>query len=93
MAYIVTMKDLKKFDVFNQLINNQITGYQAADILGLTHVHISRLKHKVLKYGMHALLRIKKPSNRKIPATTLQQIAQLYKNRYFDFNTHGLGLG
>lgn len=86
MAYIVTMKDIKKFDVFNQLINNQITGYQAADILGYTHVHTSRLKHKVLKYGMHALLRIKKPSNRKTPTATLQQIAHLYKNRYFDFN-------
>lgn len=86
MVYIVTMKDLKKFEIFNQLINNQITGYQAANILGLTHIHISRLKHKVLKYGMHSLLRIKKPSNRKIPATTLQQIAYLYKNRYYDFN-------
>jgi hypothetical protein len=86
MAYIITMHDIKKFETLNQLINNQITGYQAADILGLTHVHISRLKHKILKYGMHSLLRIKKPSNRKIPATTLQQITDLYKNTYYDFN-------
>ena len=56
MVYIVTMKDIKKFDVFNQLINNQITGYQAADILGSTDVYISRLEHKVLTSGMHSLL-------------------------------------
>ena len=86
MTFIVTMKDIKKFEVINQLINNQITGYQAADILGLTHVHISRLKHKVLAHGLNSLLRVTKPSVRKTPETILQQIADLYKNTYYDFN-------
>ncbi len=44
MTYIITMQDIKKFEVLNQLINNQITGYQALDILGIANVHISRLK-------------------------------------------------
>jgi len=56
MAYIITMQDIKKFEVLNQLINNQITGHEAADILGSTNVHISRLKQKVLTFGMHSLL-------------------------------------
>jgi len=86
MIFIVTMKDIKKFEIINQLINNQITGYQAADILGLTHVHISRLKHKVLAHGLNSLLRVTKPSVRKTPETILQQIADLYKNTYYDFN-------
>jgi len=30
--------------------------YQAADILGIANVHISRLKQKVLTFGMHSLL-------------------------------------
>lgn len=86
MEYIITMQDIKKIEVFNQLINKQITGYQAAGLLGITHVHISRLKHKVIKYGTHSLLRIKKESERKIPSTQLQQIALLYKNTYPAFN-------
>jgi len=59
MAYIITLQDIKKFEVLNQLINNQITGHEAADILGIANVHISRLKQKVLKYGVHSLLRVK----------------------------------
>jgi len=69
MAYIITMQDIKKFEVLNQLINNQITDYQpspctqglgqAASLLGITHVHVSRPKQKVLKFGMHSLLRVK----------------------------------
>jgi len=59
MAYIITMQDIKKFEVLHQLINNQITGHEAADILGFTNVHISRLKQKVLTFGMHSLLRVK----------------------------------
>lgn len=74
MTFIVTMKDIKK--------NNQITSDQASDILGLTHVHISRLKHKVLAHGLNSLLRVTKPSVRKTPETILKQIADLYK----DFN-------
>jgi len=56
MAYIITMQDINNFEVLNQLINNQIAGHEAADILGSTNVHISRLKHKVLTSGMHSLL-------------------------------------
>ena len=53
------MQDINNFEVLHQLINNQITGREAADILGSTNVHISRLKQKVLTSGMHSLLRVK----------------------------------
>lgn len=89
MRYIITKQDMNKITILNQLVNKQITGAQAATLLGYTQVHISRLKHKALKQGIHALLRIKRPSNRKIPSTISQQIAYLYKNTYYDFNiTH-----
>ena len=86
MNFIVTMKDIKRFQVIDQLVNKQITGYQAADVLGITHVHVSRLKHKALTHGFTSLLRVSRPSNRKIPEATLQNIAHLYQNTYFDFN-------
>lgn len=86
MTYLVTMKDIKKLTVINQLVNHQITGYQAAALLGLTHIHISRLKQKALKYGLHSLLRVPRKSNRKIPDSLLKQIAHLYQNTYYDFN-------
>ena len=53
------MQDINNFEVLHQLINNQITGHEAADILGSTNVYISRLEHKVLTSGMHSLLRVK----------------------------------
>ena len=86
MTFIVTMKDIKRFQIINQLVSKQITGYQAAEILGITHVHVSRLKRKALTHGFTSLLRISRPSNRKIPETTLHHIANLYQDTYFDFN-------
>ena len=32
MGYIVTMKDIKKYEVLQQLVNKHIKGYQAASL-------------------------------------------------------------
>jgi hypothetical protein len=44
--YIISMKDIKKYEILQQLINKQIKGYQATSILGYSYVHISRLNQK-----------------------------------------------
>jgi regulator of replication initiation timing len=86
MEYIVSMKDIKKYEILQQLINKQIKGYQAASFLGYSQVHISRLKQKVLKYGFEGILRPKKESPRKLKESFKEQIANLYKTLYYDFN-------
>ena len=86
MEYIVKMKDIKKYEVLQQLINKQIKGYEAASLLGYSQVHISRLKQKLLKYGFEGILRRKKTSPRKLKDSFKEHIANLYKNVYYDFN-------
>lgn len=86
MEYIVTMKDIKKYEVLQQLINNQIKGYQAASLLGYSQVHISRLKQKLLKHGFGGILRPKRESPRKLKDNFKEHIANLYKTIYYDFN-------
>jgi len=86
MEYIVSMKDIKKYEVLKQLVDKQIKGYEAASLLGYSQVHISRLKQKLLKCGFKGLLRPKIPSPRKIPTNFKEQIAKLYKSIYYDFN-------
>jgi len=86
MEYVVTMKDIKKYEVLQQLIQRQIKGYQAASLLGYTQVHISRLKQKVLKYGFRGILKPRRESPRKLRDDFKEHIANLYKTIYFDFN-------
>lgn len=76
---IITMKDIKRFEILQQLINKQIKGYQAAYLLGYHPVHVSRLKQKILKYGFKALLRSKGESPSKIPTFLKERITNLYK--------------
>jgi len=65
---LITMKDIQRFNVLKHVINKKLTGSQAAQLLGLTYVHVSRLKKKLLTGGFEALLRKSPPSppNKKI---------------------------
>ena len=51
---IVTMKDIQRYKVLQDVIEKRITGLKAAEILGLTNVHISRLKKE---YQLVVLMR------------------------------------
>ena len=84
--YIVTMRDIKKYEVLEQLINKKIKRCEAAILLGYSEVHISRLKQKFIKDGFKGLLRAKRESPYKTPSSSKEKIAQLYKNTYYDLN-------
>ena len=86
MNYIITMKDIKKIEILQQVIDKKIKGYEAASLLGYTQVHISRLKQKVIKSGFESILRIRRPSSRKLKDSFKKRIANLYKETYYDFN-------
>ena len=62
MNYIITMKDIKKIEILQQVIDKKIKGYEAASLLGYSQVHISRLKQKVIKSGFESILRARRPS-------------------------------
>lgn len=85
---IVTMKDIKRYQTLKDVIEKRLTGIQASEILGLTNVHVSRLKKKVLGGGFDALLR-KPPTvspNTKVSNKQIESIITLRRERYYDFN-------
>lgn len=84
--YIVTMRDIKKYEVIERLVNKEIKRNEAAILLGYSEVHISRLKQKFIKDGFKGLLRAKRESPRKTPSSLKEKVAELYKNTYYDFN-------
>ena len=84
--YIVTMRDIQKHSVLKDLLDKKIKGIQAALLLGVHPVHISRLKHKLFKHGFQGLLRPRYPAPNKIPESKTNIIAALYKEHYEDFN-------
>lgn len=85
---LVTMKDIQRHKVFKDIIDKRLTGIQAAQILNLTPVHVSRLKKRLIEGGFEAILRKapQHPPNQKIPSAHIQKILALRKKIYYDFN-------
>jgi transposase InsO family protein len=82
------MKDLHRYTVVQDVVAKRITGLQAAAILGLTPVHISRLKQRFLAEGFEGLVRKSLPvsPNQQVTDAERATIIQLRHERYFDFN-------
>jgi len=85
---LVTMKDIKRYKILRDVIEKRLKGVEAACILSLTPVHISRLKNKVIMGGFEALLRKRplEPPNRKISEVCVRKILKLRRSIYYDFN-------
>ena len=82
----LTMKELKKIKVIGQVINKEITGRDAAIVLGYTEVHISRLKKKYFEEGIQGLIRTSRASPKRILDEVREKIADIYVKEYHDFN-------
>jgi hypothetical protein len=85
---LVTMKDIQRYRILKDVVDKKLKGIEAASLLKLTPVHISRLKSKLLRGGFEEILRKTAPSppNRKISETETQKILKLRKELYYDFN-------
>lgn len=89
MATNITMSlpEVKKYDIIKKLISRELNGSQAAGLLNLTTRHIRRLKKRVNKNGIKALIHGNrgKPGNRRLADKERQRIAGLIKQKYPDF--------
>ncbi|GFP43569.1 hypothetical protein HKBW3C_02699, partial [Candidatus Hakubella thermalkaliphila] len=47
----VTMKDIQRYKVLKDVLDKRLKGIEAAQLLNLTPIHISRLKTRLLKRG------------------------------------------
>jgi len=85
---LVTMKDMQRHKILKEVIEKKLKGVEAAQVLNLSPVHISRLKTKLLKEGFEGLLRKppQLPPNQKISKSDIQKILQLRQDIYYDFN-------
>jgi len=85
---LVTKKDIKRFKVLKDVIEKRLKGTQAAQLLGLSVVHVSRLKKRLLAAGFEGLLQkpALAPPGNKIPERDVKAIMRLRKKLYYDFN-------
>ena len=80
------MRDIQRYRILKDCPKKRIKAEQASDILGLSHIHTLRLKKRVLKGGLDGLLRVSRPSPRKIPQKVVRKICYLHREHYWDFN-------
>jgi len=83
---LLTMKDIKRYEIIKEVLAKKLKGIQASELLGITPVHFSRLKKKVQIHGIQGILRRGRESpNKKIDALS-DTVTGLYKKYYYDFN-------
>ncbi len=85
---LVSMKDIQRYRVLKEVIEKRLKGSEAAELLALSYVHISRLKARLLREGFEGLLRKAPPQapNKKISNSMIDEILKLRRDIYYDFN-------
>ena len=79
---------MKMQDVLLQAMAKKITWWQAAEILGVTDRTMRRWRERLESDGYAGLAdqRKGKPSGKRIPLATVEQVLRLYKDVYYDLN-------
>ena len=79
---------MKVQDVMLQAMAKKISWWQAAEILGISDRHMRRIRERYEQDGYNGLLdrRRGKPSRRRVPVATVEQVLALYREKYFDLN-------
>ena len=83
---IVTMKDLKRHKVIQDVLDKRLSSREASMLLSLSYRHTLRLKEKVKSGGLEAILRPLREAPNKIPEERIKSIINLRKKIYYDFN-------
>ncbi len=85
---LITMTEINRYSVIQQLIKKQITGEEARKLLNLKSLkQVYRIKKRVMKEGEKGVIHKSrdKPSNRKISKKRREEIIKIYKEKYSDF--------
>jgi hypothetical protein len=88
MEYLtMTSKEINRYVIIKKLINKEINGTHASELLKLSIRHIRRLRGKIKEQGIKALIHGNrgKHSNRRIPEQEKEKIIKLLYKRYSDF--------
>src|SRR6266436_8724314 len=79
---------MKVQEVIMRAMAKKITWRQAGEIIGLCERQMRRWKERYLEVGYYGLFdrRTGKPSPRRVPVATVEEVLRLYQEEYFDFN-------
>jgi transposase len=88
----LTIKEQKRLHVLNELEAGRITNARAAEMIGVSERQIYRLKKVCRSEGAKALAHGNRgrASPRRIPEETREQVVNLVKEKYREFNDHHL---
>jgi transposase len=83
-----TERMMKLQDVLLKAMAKKITWWEAAEIIGVTDRTMRRWRERLEKGGYSGLgdRRKGKPSDRRVPLATVEQVLRLYQETYFDLN-------
>src|SRR2546430_4119514 len=79
---------MKVQEVSLQAMARKISWYQAAEIIGISDRHMRRWRERYEEGGFRGLFdrRRGKPSPKRVPVAVVEQVLQLYREKYFDLN-------
>src|SRR5574338_44373 len=79
---------MKIQEVILKAMAGKLKWWEAAEIIGVTDRTMRRWREKYAAHGYSGLwdCRKRRPSPKRVPVADLEQVLQLYRERYFDFN-------
>jgi transposase len=79
---------MKVQEVILRAMDGRLKWYQAAEILGISDRQMRRWKIRYERFGYDGLLdrRRRRPSVRRVPVQTVQEVLMLYREQYYDMN-------
>jgi len=79
---------MKIQEVILRAVGKRITWWQAAEIIGVTDRTMRRWKERYEEQGYDGLYdrRLGKPSPKRVPLKTVEEVLGLYQEKYFDFS-------
>lgn len=83
----MTMRELDRFKVIQDVADGKLQPWRAAERLGLTTRQIRRLVGRLREHGPQGLVsqRRAKPSNNRLDSTTADRALSIIRARYADF--------
>jgi Helix-turn-helix domain len=81
-------RTMKVQEVIMRAMAKKITWAQAGEIMGLCERQMRRWRRRYERFGYDGLFdhRLGKPSPKRVPLATVEEILRLYQEQYADFN-------
>ena len=79
---------MKIQEVILKAMAGKLKWWEAAEIIGVTDRTMRRWRERYQEHGYSGLWdhRKRSPSPQRVPVKQLEQVLQLYREKYFDFN-------